>query len=357
MGGYKMRVLMLGGSQANPGGVEAFCERSGEALARRGDWEAERIPTETAYLRLSTLRPFLRGLRTLARYRSQRPDCVWLQYVNLPDLAYLLLAKALRMQVMVTPHLGTDWRSQRNPLLRRLSEGALRRADRLALISRTQEQEIALPAGVPRSDIRNFLPESLLEAPMAKAVDSPELHLIHSARLSEGKGTYMVVDVTAQLTQRDVDCRTTITGGADEETFTRLHKLIADRGVRDRVEVRGRVPEPELLDELSRSDVLVHLSRVDSYPLVVLEALAFSVFPLCMELAGARDMVEQYVGHVVPRDDAVEATATFLASADIDDLRRQAREAAVQVRRDYCWDNCASAVEGALGLTVGADRT
>jgi hypothetical protein len=38
---------------------------------------------------------FLRGLGALARYWRQRPDCVWLQYGSLPDLAYLIMAKAL----------------------------------------------------------------------------------------------------------------------------------------------------------------------------------------------------------------------------------------------------------------------
>jgi glycosyltransferase involved in cell wall biosynthesis len=349
-----MRVLMLGGSHVNPGGVEAFCERSHEALDRRGGWQVVHIPTEGQYLRLSTLGGFLRGLGAVVRYRRQRPDCVWLSYVSLPDLAYLVVAKALRMRVLVTPHLGTNWRSQRNPLLRALSGGLLRLADRLALISRTQEQEIALPAGVSRSDIRNFLPESLLMSPLASETDSPELSLIHSGRLSEGKGTFMLIEVCALLRDRGVAFSTTITGGADEETFVRLHKLIADHGLGDRVDVLGRIPEQQLLDEMRRSDVLVHLSTIDSYPLVVLEALACSTFPLCMELAGARDMIERYAGHVVPKDGAVEVTAAFLAAVDLGSLRRQAGEAALRVRDDYSWDNCGAALEAALELTLDA---
>jgi glycosyltransferase involved in cell wall biosynthesis len=349
-----MRVLMLGGSHANPGGVEAFCERSSEALHRRGGWQAVRIPTDTAYLRPSTLGGFLRGLGALTRYWRQRPDCVWLQYVNLPDLAYLIVAKALRMRILVTPHLGSNWRSQRNPVLRALSGGLLRLADRLALISRTQEEEIVLPAGVPRSDIRNFLPESLLMSPLASETDSPELRLMHSGRLSEGKGTFLLIEVCAQLRDRGVAFSTTVTGGADEETFARIHKLIADHGLADRVDVLGRIPEQQLLDEMRRSDVLVHLSKIDSYPLVVLEALACSTFPLCMELAGARDMIERYAGHVVPQDGTVDAAALFLATADPRSLRRQAREAALRVRDGYGWDNCGAALEAALDLTVGS---
>jgi glycosyltransferase involved in cell wall biosynthesis len=349
-----MRVVIVGGSHANPGGVEAFCERSSEALHRRGGWQAVRIPAETAYLRPSTLGGFLRGLGALIGLWRQRPDCVWLQYVNLPDLAYLIVAKALRVRILITPHLGSNWRSQRNPVLRSLSGGLLRLADCLALISRTQEEEIALPAGVPRTDIRTFLPESLLVSPLATETDSPELRLIHSARLSEGKGTFLLIEVCALLRDRGVAFSTTIAGGADEETFARIHQLIADHGLEDRVDVLGRLPEQQLLDAMRRSDVLVHLSNIDSYPLVVLEALASSTFPLCMELAGARDMIERFAGHVVPGDGAVEATAAFLAAADLGNLRRQARDAALRVRDDYSWDNCGAALEAALDLTVGS---
>lgn len=342
---------MLGGSHANPGGVEAFCERSKEALERRGRWTAGLIPTESAYLRPSTLGGFLRGLWALARHWRDKPDCVWLSYVSLPDLAYLVVAKLLGMRVMVTPHLGSNWRSQRNPVLRALSGTFLRMADRFALISRTQEMEIALPAAVPRSDIRNFLAESLLESPPADLSEAFELRLLHSGRLSEGKGTFLLIEVCARLRDQGVAFSTTITGGADEETFRRLHALIDDRGLEDFVRVLGRIPEEQLLEEMRRSDVLVHLSTIDSYPLIVLEVLACSTFPLCMELAGARDMIEQYAGHVVPHKGAVDATADYLLACEPMVLRHRAAEAAGRVRRDYSWDSCCAALEGALNET------
>lgn len=347
-----MRVLILGGSHSNPGGVEAFCDRSGKALQRRGKWQAERIPTESAYLRPSTSGGFLRGLKALAKHRKQRPDCVWLSYVTFPDLAYLLLARALRLRVLVTPHLGSNWRSQRNPVLRMLSGRMLRLANGLALISRTQELEIALPTAVPRADIRNFLPESLLMSELSETSDTPELRLIHSGRLSEGKGTFMLVEVCAMLRDRGVKFSTRITGGADDGTFAQLHALIDHYDLHDRIHVLGRIPEEQLLEMMRDSDVLVHLSRIDSYPLVVLEALACSTFPLCMELAGARDMIEQYVGQVVAQENPVEAAATYLAALDVRDVRRQAANAARRVRLDYSWDNCAAALEAALESTV-----
>lgn len=88
---------------------------------------------------------------------------------------------------MVTPHPGSNWRSQSNPVPRSLSATLLRLADRLALISPTQELEIRLPRRVPRSHIHNFLPEDALNEHLpAPEEQSRELHLIHAARLSEG---------------------------------------------------------------------------------------------------------------------------------------------------------------------------
>lgn len=198
-----MRVLLIGGSTANPGGVGAFCERAIELLQHH-QVRTDYIPAQTGSLRPSTMGGFLRGLLELAMYRRERPDCVWLQYVNLPDLGYLCLARILNMKVMVTPHLGSNWRSQRNPFLRMLSRILLRLADRLGLISRTQEEEIALPAGVPKSYIKTFLPKLYLQAQLPPASGSSDLRVIHAARLSERKGTFRVIEVSALLRDRGV---------------------------------------------------------------------------------------------------------------------------------------------------------
>jgi glycosyltransferase involved in cell wall biosynthesis len=346
-----MHLLILGGSMDHLGGVEAFCERSMQALsARHGDdWRMTRLPTSSAYLNFSKLPRYLRGLSSLVRYRFQRPDCVWLQYVNLPDLGYLALARLMGMRVMVTPHLGSNWRSQSNPLLRSLSGWLLGRAGRLALISRTQELEINLPAAVPRSDIRNFLPAELLQEAPLSAPDAPrQLRLIHSGRLSEGKGTFLFVEVCAELKARQVPFAAQITGAADQATNDKLHGLIASKGLTEDIQVRGRVSDSELLESLRASDVLVHLSRIDSYPLIVLEAMTCSMLPVCMELAGARDMIQTYDGYLVSTDAAVREAADFLTSLDIDDARKRAGVVAERVRLDYSWEACAGALERAL---------
>ena len=353
-----MHLLILGGSAKHLGGVEAFCERSAEALLRRDrGWRIHRIATETAYLTFKRIPVVLGGLGQLIRYRRQRPDVAWVQYVNLPDLAYVVLAKLLGMRVMVTPHLGSNWRSQQNPVLRWLSGALLGLADRLALISKTQQLEIALPKDTPRALIRNFLPETILTGPLPDAAGAHlPLQLIHSARLSADKGTFMVVEVSAKLRDAGVPFVTRITGGADPETYAQLDALIAERNLSDQVKVLGRVPEDALLDALRRSDVLIHLSRIDSYPLILLEAMACAMVPVAMELAGARDMIETYDGKVVSQAHPVEETAAWLIASDRDDLRRRGRTQVERVRTDYGWARCADALAAALAACVSGSQ-
>jgi glycosyltransferase involved in cell wall biosynthesis len=348
-----MHLLIIGGSPDHQGGVEAFCERSSIALNRRGNHQIEYFATGNAFMKLRGIPKLLRGLRHMLSYRGKQLDCVWVQYAALPDLIYAFVAKRAGFKVMVTPHLGSNWRSQKRPALRVLSKWLLRSADRLALISPTQELEIALPTSVPRSPIRNFLPADILEGRMADISQRPpQLQIIHSGRLSEGKGTFMVVELCARLKQAGKPFATTITGTADEATMARLHAMIAQHGLQDDITVTGRVSEDALFGYLRGSDVLVHLSSIDSYPLIVLEATACSVFPVCMELAGARNMVETYDGLIVSVEHAVDETAAALIAADVTELRARAEKVATQVRADYAWDNCALALEQALQACV-----
>ena len=131
-----MKVLIVGGTPAQRGGVEAFCERAAEALGQVPGWGISVLPAGSAYLRPARLPSYLGGLVALARQglTRTRPDCVWLQYVNLPDLGYLVVARLVGLPTLVTPHLGSNWRSQSVPWLRRLSRALLGLARRIALI-------------------------------------------------------------------------------------------------------------------------------------------------------------------------------------------------------------------------------
>jgi glycosyltransferase involved in cell wall biosynthesis len=343
-----MRLLIIGGSREHPGGVEAFCERAIEALQGRDGWHVERIFTGSAYLSLRRIPTFLRSIGTLAGYRRRRLDCVWLQYHAFPDLVLLIAAKLMGMHVVVTPHLGANWRSQANPVLRWLSAMMLKPADLLALLARTQEGEIKLPRSVPRAIIRTFLPHDVLTQPLPDVDGGPVMRIVHAGRLSEGKGSFLTVDICAGLRDAGVPIAAEIIGSADEATYAELDALIARHGLDAQVKIHRWMPVGALLDRLRAADVLLHPSRIDSYPLIVLEALASGTLPVCLRLAGASDMVSTYDGHIVGQQQPVEEAVAWLTHQRLDDLRRRGRAMAARVRADYDWDHCGELAEAAL---------
>ena len=349
-----MRILILGGSAGQRGGVEAFCARAKQAIEQLSSSAVEQQNTDTAFLSLRKLPGIARGFYRLAQHRRQRPDCVWLQYSNLPDLFYLPWAKLLGFKVLVTPHLGANWRSQANPMLRTLSQRLLGLSDRLGLLSHTQETELSFPPNVPRSYLRTFLAACVISGePAPRRPEQKPLRLAHVSRLSEGKGTFHFVEVCRLLRDRGVPFTATIAGGADHATLQRLEASIEASGLASHIEMVGSLAEPDYARLLAATDILVHLSTVDSYPLIVIEAIACAAFPICIDLPGAAYMVGTYAGHVVREQNCVEATADFITRTPLAELRGEMEKTMRHARADYGWPACVASLDSVVRETVG----
>ena len=78
----------------------------------------------------------------------------------------------------------------------------------------------------------------------------------------------------------------------------------------------------------------------------------FRIFPVCIDLAGATDMVTNYTGHVVTGREAVAQTVEFVSRQQIREIRANSKEAALRVRKDYASLRCACAVQAAILETV-----
>jgi glycosyltransferase involved in cell wall biosynthesis len=67
----------------------------------------------------------------------------------------------------------------------------------------------------------------------------------------------------------------------------------------------GWLDEGAMQEALREADVLVHLSTIDSFPLIVLEALAAGTLPLVFPMAGVEAMLARLDGMVVDAADPV----------------------------------------------------
>lgn len=336
-------MLVLGGALYHPGGIESFCERTVTAVNRHGaHWRATWWATDTAYLSWSKFAGLVRAWRRLKTIDSRDVDLVWLQWSTLADLVFLHRVAALGIPVLATPHLGANARLQRHGVLRVLCRRLLTRADRLALLFDGQAGEIALP-DLPRSTLGTFLPEEALAATAPPRAGGP-VRLLHAGRLSRAKGTFRLIDICAHLRAKGIAFEAQIVGRAEPKVMDELRAAIANAGLTDAIALVGWMDSIALRDALGRADVLVHLSRLDSFPLIVMEALAAGAMPIVSDMAGASSMVRRYDGLVTPGS-GVDAAVEWLSSNDPDDIRRRGAEAALRVRADHAWPKIVKQLE------------
>jgi glycosyltransferase involved in cell wall biosynthesis len=349
----RQQIVILGGSLHLYGGLEAFCDRAATAITRHSPtWQAAWWPTETAYFSFSRLTALQHSWWQLDNLDTT--DLVWLQWSTLLDLLFLWRAKAQGVPVLVTPHLGARSRLQRSALLRRLSARLLARADRLGLLFDGQVSEIELPAAVPCATIGTFLPEEALTLPVAARRDEP-LRLFHAGRLSADKGTFRMIELCALLQQRGIPFSGQIVGRADPDVTAAIVAAIEAAGLAHALTLTGWMDGAALRDALGRADVLVHLSELDAFPLIVLEALAAGALPIVADMAGAAYMVRRYDGFLASGS-SVAAAADWLAGQGREDLRQRGASAAAAVRHDHAWPMIVARLEQAAGATRAGGR-
>ena len=350
-----MNILIVGGTPAHRGGVEQFCDRAREALSDAGGHRVTHVCSHSSYLRPRSVPAFLGGILRLLATRREHAECVWLQYVSFPDLALLLACRLRRFTVLVTPHLGSNWVSQANPVMRWLTKTLLAASSGIGLLSATQAGELALPVSPPRFELLTFLPRVLPRRPAARARDG-RLRLVHAGRLSAGKGSFLFLDVCAILRRAGFAFEAALIGPCDDATSGEVRAEIARADLQACLDFVGPLSEAELLERLASADILVHLSRIDSFPLIVLESIGCGVFPICKDLPGARHMIQSYCGHVVCGGNEAEQAAQFILGADLDQLRASADTASVRLKNDFGWSNCVAAVERAAARLLWGDR-
>jgi glycosyltransferase involved in cell wall biosynthesis len=156
------------------------------------------------------------------------------------------------------------------------------------------------------------------------------------------KGIDTLLDAFARIAPERPGIRLVLAGrGKDEE---RVRQRIAELGLGERVELRGGVERPEVLDLLSGALALVMPSRVEGLPMVPAEAMAAGVPVVATDVAAVREVVAPPDGGMlVPPVDAGALARAAMALLDDAPGRVRVSESARESARRFSWDNVASA--------------
>jgi glycosyltransferase involved in cell wall biosynthesis len=161
--------------------------------------------------------------------------------------------------------------------------------------------------------------------------------LLCVAAVAPHKGHDVLLAALAAI--RDLPWQLQCVGSMNRDSgfVERLHREALDAGIADRVSFTGPLNGTDLEDAYDRADVLVVPSRLESYGMVITEALARGLAVIASDVGGVREALGQsqegpMPGLLVPPGDAAALTVTLRGWLVDDDLRQRLRRAARQRR-------------------------
>ena len=201
--------------------------------------------------------------------------------------------------------------------------------------------------------------ESSAEADGAAA----HVELLFRGRVDvEVKGLDVLVEAFASAVhQRGASrpARLTIAGPSWQDGAATLRELAVRLGVDQLVDIRGRVAADDVPELLRTCDVYVQLSRNESSPLSLNDALAFGKPAIVSDRIGTISSAEiANLPHVKVVSPSIADAAQAIGEAldDLDGLRRAAREARETVREFLSWERAAERHLEAYASLTAAGR-
>lgn len=213
-----------------------------------------------------------------------------------------LLPRAEGRAVLYTPHGGSlhySWKSPAGLLFLGLESLLKSRTDGILFESQYGQTAYARKIG------RAACPEQVVPNGLGKADFAPlpaegmEYDAAFVGELRCLKGVATLIEAVAQIA-RDRPFRLAIAGtGPDEERFRALAK---ERGIADRIDFLGHKPAREVF---ARAHTVVVPSHAESFPYIVLEAIASGRNVVATKAGGIPEMFGPDAGRLVPPGDVL----------------------------------------------------
>lgn len=297
VGGLPMYTANLGAALVAAGVELTVVQPGSPAPAGRYPF-AVRQPAEVAWPAAGRLRSFRQAFAVAREARTAlrelAPDVVHLQYGGAMDLALLRGIAGRGVPVVVTAHCGRAWAHlARTP---GLAARTLARADRVLAISRDQ-CELFGNAGLPLDRMAQV--GSLVEEDFfAPLVTGPQERgaggrprAVYLGRIAPEKGLDLVIDALAALAP-DERPDFAATGPVSAEHAAELEARAVAAGVAERFRLLGPVSTTaERVAVLDGADLVIHPTRSDVKPLVVIEALARGLPVVASDLPGTVELL------------------------------------------------------------------
>jgi glycosyltransferase involved in cell wall biosynthesis len=162
-------------------------------------------------------------------------------------------------------------------------------------------------------------------------------HLVVTRNLEEIYDNATALQAFQLVKERYPDARLTVAGTGPEKGM--LENLAAELGIHDAVTFAGRLESDQVAELYRTADLMLNPSRVDNFPISILEALASGVPVVSTDVGGVPFMVEHGVtARLVRPGDFREMAAEAIGLLDAPRVRHKQLEKGLELSRNYEWE-------------------
>jgi glycosyltransferase involved in cell wall biosynthesis len=241
-----------------------------------------------------TLRLDFQALWRLYRiFRAYRPDIVHAHSSKAGFLARIAARAAGVPRIYYSPRGYSFLQTDRPPLSRRFYRLLERSVSKIGRIVAVSQSEAALARELCASDVRIVQDAYLGDIPEPAAGKGAAarsgLLVCAAGRMSFARNPEAFVRLARSLADADPGIRCLWIG--DGELQPQVARMIRDLHLETRLEITGWLAHDEALRRLKSADILVHYSRWEGLPNVVLEALAQGLPVVASDIPGNRNLI------------------------------------------------------------------
>jgi glycosyltransferase involved in cell wall biosynthesis len=296
--------------------------------------------------------------------RSWSPDVIHAHWVLPGGLIGALIARLLRIPLMVSLHGSDVFMATRKPLFGWVATWVLKQASVITACSEDLRQgALKLGADPDRvhlvawgADPSRFSPDVPALNRDAFSLGADDLVLISLGRMVAKKGFDVLVCALPALVDAYPQLYLLIGGDGDQKGS--LEKLAEDLDVLDRVRFPGRISWNDVPAFMAMGDLFVLPSvrdaegNIDGLPTVLLEAMACGKPVVATKIGGVPLVIEDGVNGLLCRPGDVEALKRTISRVveDVSLRERLGRRARASVESDYNWLEVARRISELLVL-------
>lgn len=205
----------------------------------------------------------------------------------------------LQIPVVAIEHWSEINKPQLAPSVKQMGEEVYPKVNRLLTVSQATQNAILRHFGQQSIVVNNMVSDKFTYT--KSRANGNKVRFISTGSLIHRKGFDLLIEAFAGLQLPQDKWELTIIGAGEE--YSNLYKLIQARYLEQNIYLLGRRTADEIIQLLNQSDVFVLPSRMETFGVVYIEAMACGLPVIATPCGGPEEFVNKTNGLLVPIDD------------------------------------------------------